>query len=171
MNSVERRKEILNLLRNSSVPLSGGSLAKTMSVSRPIIVRDIALLKEDGNEIISTNRGYILNRPPRAKRVFKMVHNDEDVCKELYTIIELGGAIEDVFVWHKIYGRITAEIQIYTKNDADKYIESLENGRSSPLKNVTSHTIIIRLPQIRKKILDKIEAAMDDLGFLVHDEE
>jgi hypothetical protein len=170
MNSVERRKEILNLIRNSSGPLSGSSLARTMSVSRQVIVKDIASLKDEGNDIISTNRGYIINRPPRVKRVLKMVHTDEEVGDELYTILEMGGRIEDVFVWHKIYGRITAEIEIYTKEDADAYIDSLENGRSSPLKNVTSEYHYHTVTAEREQVLDAIEAEMERRGFLVRDE-
>lgn len=171
MNSNERRKEILNLLRKSSEPVSGGAFAKMMSVSRPIIVKDIAALKDEGNEIISTNRGYILNRPPRAKRVFKMVHKDEEVSRELYTIVDNGGAVEDVFVWHKIYGRITAEIQIGSRRDVEQYIEALENGRSSPLKNVTSQYHYHTVSAASEKDLDNIERELDNLGYLVHDEE
>lgn len=171
MNSVERRKEILNLIRNSSGPLSGSSLASTMSVSRQIIVRDIAMLKEEGNDIISTTRGYILNRPPRVKRVFKMVHSDAEVGDELYTILELGGRIEDVFVWHKTYGRITAEIEIYTRADADAYINSLENGRSSPLKNVTSEYHYHTVTAENEETLNIIAEEMEKRGFLVKDEE
>lgn len=171
MSSVERRREILNLIRNSSDPLSGSALANTMSVSRQIIVRDIAALKEEGNDIISTTRGYILNRPPRAKRVFKMVHSDDEVGDELYTILDMGGRIEDVFVWHKTYGRITAEIEIYTREDAEAYIDSLENGRSSPLKNVTSEYHYHTVTAENDQILDAIAAEMERRGFLVRDEE
>lgn len=171
MNSVERRKEILKQIRSSSGPLSGGSLASTMSVSRQVIVKDIAALKEEGNEIISTNRGYILNRPPRVKRVFKMVHSDDEVGDELYTILDMGGRIEDVFVWHKTYGRITAEIEIYTKEDAKAYIDSLENGRSSPLKNVTSEYHYHTVTAENEATLDAIADEMEKRGFLVRDEE
>lgn len=171
MNSVERRKEILNLIRNSSGPLSGSSLARIVSVSRQVIVKDIAALKDEGNEIIATNRGYIINRPPRVKRVFKMVHSDDEVGDELYTILEMGGRVEDVFVWHKTYGRITAEIEIYTKEDADAYIDSLENGRSSPLKNVTSEYHYHTVTAQNEQTLDEIAAEMEKRGFLVRDEE
>ena len=171
MNSVERRKEILNLIRKSPGPLSGSSLAKTMSVSRQVIVRDIAMIKDEGNDIIATNRGYILNRPPRVKRVLKMVHKYDEDGDELYTILDMGGWIEDVFVWHKTYGRITAEIRITSRDAADRYIDSLENGRSSPLKNVTSEYHYHTVTAENEQILDAIAAEMEKRGFLVRDEE
>lgn len=171
MNSIERQKEILNLIRSSSGPLSGSSLSRTMSVSRQVIVKDIAALKEIGNDIISTNKGYILNRPPRVKRVFKMVHTDEEIVDELYTMVEMGGHVEDVFVWHKIYGRMSAAIEIYTKEDVDKYLECLKNGRSSPLKNVTSEYHYHTVTAENEEILDAIAAEMEKKGYLVRDEE
>ncbi len=40
---------------------TGTKLASLYSVSRQVIVQDIALIRSAGYEIISTNRGYILN--------------------------------------------------------------------------------------------------------------
>lgn len=171
MNGVQRREEILNLIKNSKEPLSGSTLSKAAGVSRQVIVQDIALLKASGFDILSTNKGYILNAPERVSRVFKVVHTDEEIGDELNTIVDLGGFVEDVFVWHRIYGKIEAELAIGSRRNVSEYLESLKTGRSSPLKKVTSeyhyHTVTAR----DEHTLDLIETALDEKGYLVRDEE
>lgn len=55
----ERRAEIMNILRQSTMPLSGAALGKQLGVSRQVVVQDIALLRQSGEEIYATNRGYV----------------------------------------------------------------------------------------------------------------
>lgn len=45
-------------------PVSASVLAARFSVSRQIIVGDIALLRAGGLDIAATPRGYLLPRPP-----------------------------------------------------------------------------------------------------------
>ena len=47
----ERRAEIMNILRQSTMPLSGAALGKQLGVSRQVVVQDIALLRQSGEEI------------------------------------------------------------------------------------------------------------------------
>ena len=166
MKSVERREKILELISKSEKPVSGTMLAERTGVSRQVIVGDIASLKEDGCDIIATSRGYILSR---AERVYKVVHTDEDIEKELRAIVDNGGEVKNVFVWHKIYGRIEGELNISTAADVTEYMKSLKNGRSSPLKNVTSgyhyHTVYAD----SEAVLDKIEVVLKDMGFLCNE--
>ena len=49
--SEARRASLLDALRSANAPVSGGQLANTLSVSRQIIVQDIALLREAGANI------------------------------------------------------------------------------------------------------------------------
>lgn len=170
MKAYERAEALLELLEHSDVPLSGSSLAAVFSVSRQIIVKDIALLKERGHNIIPTTKGYIMHKMPTPERIFKTVHSDSDTCRELSLIVENGGIVVNVFVWHKIYGKIEAPLNISTQNDINEYITSLKNGRSGPLKNVTNqyHYHLIRANS--NEDLDKIERILDSSGFLVKDE-
>ena len=170
MKSVERREKILKLILKSDKPVSGTSLAEQTGVSRQIIVNDIAALKENGNDIISTSRGYIIKLPSRAERVYKVVHTDEEIEKELCAIVDNGGEVKNVFVWHRVYGRIEAELNVASAGDVSEYIKSLKSGRSSPLKNVTSgyhyHTVYAE----NEAVLDKIEEVLKNMGFLVSEE-
>ena len=45
MSGAERRKKILEMMRDASAPLSGGALGKATGVSRQVVVQDIALLR------------------------------------------------------------------------------------------------------------------------------
>ena len=60
MNAETRRKKILEHLSVSSGPVSATALAGKFSVSRQVIVGDIALLRASGADITATPRGYIL---------------------------------------------------------------------------------------------------------------
>ena len=54
MTGTERRKKLLNLMRESKTPLSGGALGSATGVSRQVIVQDIALLRTEGYSILAT---------------------------------------------------------------------------------------------------------------------
>ena len=69
MNTSERRERILEYLKAAEQPLSATALAQRLSVSRQIIVGDVALLRASGEGITATPRGYVLERP-RTGQVF-----------------------------------------------------------------------------------------------------
>ena len=50
-----RKQELLALLKGAKEAMNGQSLAEHFGVTRQIIVQDIALLRADGAQIISTN--------------------------------------------------------------------------------------------------------------------
>ena len=52
MTGSERRDQIINQIKKSSIPVSGAQLAKEFDVSRQVIVQDIALIRAAGHEII-----------------------------------------------------------------------------------------------------------------------
>ena len=67
MNGEERRKEILKFIGQSPKPVSGTELAKQFDVSRQVIVQDVALLRAQNQDILSTHRGYVLQTPEEEK--------------------------------------------------------------------------------------------------------
>ena len=70
MNGDKRRESILEQLAGSSLPISGLQFAKLLNVSRQVIVQDIALLRAEKNDILSTNTGYIIKKAVKPQRVF-----------------------------------------------------------------------------------------------------
>ena len=62
MNAVQRREALSRCLTETPCPVSATALAQRFSVSRQIIVGDIALLRAAGANIVSTPRGYLVPR-------------------------------------------------------------------------------------------------------------
>ena len=89
MSGEKRRQEILKKLQNGSGTISGKALAQEFSVSRQIIVQDMALLRAGGFQIEATNRGYrILGKgtmPAVEKSVVdkKRLEQQMNFCKEI----------------------------------------------------------------------------------------
>lgn len=166
MNGEQRRETILSLLRSTSTPLSGGAIGDATGVSRQIIVQDIALLRREGHAIVSTVRGYLLDAPVQAMRKIKVCHNDNAIEDELTTIIDLGGSVMDVMVNHKIYGKITAEMNIHNRRDIRRFLEDMHSGKSSPLLNVTSGYHYHHITAESDAVLDEIEEALRQKDYL-----
>ena len=127
MSGEERRTSILNIICNSKTPISGGKLSKELNVSRQIIVSDIALLRASGYDIISTNRGYVINNPSGISSIIKVNHTDEQIEDELNTIVDLGGTVVDVFVNHKVYGLISANLNIRSRRNVMEFINGIKS--------------------------------------------
>ncbi len=167
MKSEERRKAIAELLMFGEKAISGGELAKKFNVSRQIIVQDIAVLKASGYEILSTHNGYIVKSTPLIERVFKVYHTKEETEDELITIVDLGGTVADVFVWHKVYGKIDAKLNIFSRLQVKQFIEGVRSGKSTELMNITGgyHYHTIRAES--EETLDKIFRALKEKNFIV----
>ena len=167
MTGTERRTKIVELIQNSDKPLSGTALAKQCEVSRQVIVQDIALIRASGYDIISTNRGYIIQEPLVRERVFKVNHTDEQLEEELYSIIDLGGTVVNVMVNHRVYGHMEAELRINSRRKVEAFMEDIRSGKSSPLKNITSNYHYHKVAADSEETLDLIEEALRQKHFLV----
>ena len=163
----KRRKEIVTLLLSSKEPISGGQLAERFGKSRQIIVQDITLLKGLGYDIISTHYGYLLQKSPLVERVFKVKHSTEQTEDELNTVVDLGGTVVDVFVWHKVYGKISAQLNIFSRHNIKQFIEGVRTGKSIELMNVTGgyHYHTVRADS--EEIMDRIAEALTSKGYVV----
>ena len=168
MKAEERRKEILAIVGNSDNPLPAAFLAEKLGVSRQVIVQDIAILRGSGFGIISTNRGYMFSvKKPVVSRVFKCRHTLEQILDEGYLIIGEGGRVEDIFVNHRVYGRITARLELYNNMHVEELYRSLVSGASKPLMAVTDGYHYHTVTAADETTLDRIEQALRKAGFLI----
>lgn len=167
MKALDRRKAIVNLLLSSTKAISGGKLSEEFGVSRQIIVQDIIVLKGSGYDILSTHNGYIIQKSPLKERVFKVHHTTEQTEDELNTIVNLGGTVIDVFVWHKVYGKMAAPLNIFSSMQVKQFIEGVRSGKSTELMNITGgyHYHTVRAES--EEILDKIEQALEKQKYIV----
>ena len=166
MKAVERRKAIVNLLLSSNDAISGGKLSEEFGVSRQIIVQDITVLKGSGYDILSTHNGYIIQKSPLKERVFKVHHTTQQTEDELNTIVNLGGTVVDVFVWHKVYGKMVAPLNIFSPMHVKQFIEGVRSGKSTELMNITGgyHYHTVRAES--EEILDKIAIALEKRQYI-----
>ena len=167
MNGDKRRESILQQLVESSLPISGLQLAKLLYVSRQVIVQDIALLRAEKHDILSTNTGYIIKKALKPQRVFCVSHSDDCILDELYTIVDLGGRVVDVQINHKVYGNFLAQLNIKSRKDAENLVERISLGESIPLKKLTqdSHCHLVEADTIEE--LNSIENELRRKGYLM----
>ena len=166
MKAKERRNAIVNLLLSEQDAISGSSLSERFGVSRQIIVQDITVLKGSGYDILSTHSGYIMQRSPLKERVLKLYHTAEQTEDELSLIVGLGGTVVDVFVWHKVYGRLEARLNIFSELHVKQFLEGVRTGKSSELMNITGGYHYHTLRADSEEVLDKIEKALRARGYI-----
>ena len=170
MNTAQRRTEILKLLQQEEKPVAARAMASQFGVSRQVIVQDIALIRAEGNDVISTNRGYIFTAPHTVSRIFKVHHTDADLENELCGIVDLGGKVINVMVNHRVYGHIEAELNISSRRQVENFMEDIRSGKSSPLKNITSDYHYHKVEAESEEILDMIQDMLKRRGFLIEAE-
>ncbi len=166
-----RRKEIIAYLSTCAEPVNGTELARRFGVSRQVIVQDIALLRAENREILSTNKGYVLYQPANMRNshtaVVLVQHQAEETIEEMRTIVEYGGRMLDVFVDHDLYGQIRADLVINDMEDAEDFCRKMKRSASRPLKELTGachyHTIAAPSP----KVIDLIKKELKEKGFLI----
>ncbi|MBP3495043.1 MAG: transcription repressor NadR [Clostridia bacterium] len=171
MRRDERRRDIVNILLSGKEAVKGSELSKRLRASRQIIVQDIALLRAQGYEIISTHSGYIIKDNPLITRVFKVRHTSEQTRDELETIVALGGTVVDVYVWHKVYGKIEAQLNIFSRRGIETFLDGIKSGKSSELMNITDgyHYHTVRAES--NEILDIIEKQLETKNYIVAEKE
>ena len=168
MKAEERRAQILRLLQERDEPLSGSALAKLLGVSRQIVVQDMALLRAGTDrEIVSTYQGYVLlKKKTPCTRVFKVRHGTDRTREELQQIVDLGGRVEDVFVYHRVYGVVRGQLDIGSRRDVAAFMQRLEESSSAPLMLITDDFHYHTVTAADEATLDAIEAALREQGFL-----
>ena len=168
MTAAQRREAILQYLHQTDMPLSAATLAKRCSVSRQIIVGDIALLRAGGAEIRSTPRGYLIDRDWGGfVRAVVCLHTAGDMERELDLIVDNGCTVLDVAVEHPVYGQLTGQLQLSSRHDVDEFIAKVTAGSAKPLSVLTGgvHLHTLRCPD--ETAFLRVRDALDHAGFLV----
>lgn len=164
MTSDKRREKIEEVLKNNTEPITATQLAKQFSVSRQVIVGDIALMRASGLKISATPRGYVLNLDSETSDTIFTVacrHVQDNMATELFVIVDNGGTIMDVTVEHPVYGEISGELRISTRYEANIFLEKIKNYEAQPLMMLTGgihlHKIKCKDEQIKKRIIKELK--------------
>jgi transcriptional regulator of NAD metabolism len=169
MDGNKRREKLIEILKTSKKPVSGGELSQLLGVSRQVIVQDIALLRASDIDIISTTKGYLLyqNEEAKYRRVIRVKHTTEEIEDELCTIVDNGGKVLDVHVIHEIYGQIVTELIIRNRNDVYDFVKQVREKKIVPLKELTAGTHQHTIEADSKETLDRIEEALKRKNYLL----
>ena len=164
MTAEQRRQEILTLLEQTDTPLSAAALAHRFSVSRQIVVGDVALLRAQGREIVATARGYVIPAPAGLVRQVAGRHTAAQTREELDAMVDNGCTVIDVVVEHPLYGQICGQLSLASRYDVAQYVEKARG--TAPLSLLTGgvHLHHLRCPD--EAAYQRVCAALDKLGLL-----
>lgn len=171
LDGTARREAIVEYLKTKSKPVNGTELAKFFGVSRQIIVQDIALLRAENRNILSTNKGYMLFQPQDKRTgctaVIMVRHSAEQTMEEMQSIVDYGGSMLNVSIDHDLYGQIQADLFINDMQDAEEFCRKMEHSKSKPLKELTegNHYHTIQAPS--EKALELIKQELREKGMLI----
>ncbi len=166
MNANARRNRIVDILHQSREPVSATALSGLLTVSRQVIVGDIALLRATGMPIAATPRGYVMSRPSGVCGQVVCCHSAGDMENELNTLVDLGCVVEDVSVEHPVYGRMIGQLQLSCRADVQAFIEKVRAHSAQPLSALTEgiHSHTLRAPDVAT--LEKARQALRRLKIL-----
>lgn len=164
-----RREQLLQMLRDSTAPIPGSALARSLGVSRQVIVQDIALLRAVNKDILATTKGYVLysQQTEVCHRIYCVNHSDDAIADELNTIVDNGGKVLDVIIEHEIYGQITANLILENRRDVAEFCDRLKHSNAKPLNIIAGGTHYHTVEARSEVMLDNIECALRENGYLV----
>lgn len=162
MISIDRRIEIKKLLISAKEPITGQELAAMYEVTRQVIVRDIAILRAEGLDIISTPKGYMILKEEHKniRTVIAVNHNREDMEEELKIIVKYGAIVEDVIVEHALYGEIRCMLMLKNMYDVENFYNKFRKQSVEPLSTLTNgvhlHTIVCESEEMLKSVTKEL---------------
>lgn len=168
MVAAQRREIIRETLLNTDTPISASTLAAQLGVSRQVVVGDVALLRAGGFAIDATPRGYLVHTSDTGYTgLVACVHSTtEDLCRELYLVVDNGGSIKDVSVENPLYGELHANLHIANRHDADAFLKQAGNQPQSLLSSMTNGVHLHNINCPDKETFDAICNALRQAGIL-----
>lgn len=168
MQAEERRQAILEHLRQSSRPVSAGYFAERFSVSRQVVVGDVALLRAAGADISATPRGYVILKSDRGLiRQVACLHDAAGMEAELNAMVDQGCAVLDVIVDHPVYGQLTGPLQLSSRYDVSQFLLRCGGEEARPLSDLTGGIHLHTLSCPDEAAFRRVQAALRELGVLL----
>ena len=170
MNAQARRTAICDILNRAYQPVSATALAKQFSVSRQIIVGDIALLRAAGFEVSATPRGYVVLRETSGLiRQIACQHGPESIRNELNAMVDNGCTVLDVIVEHPIYGQLTGPLQISSRYEVEQFLEHCAQSDAQPLSRLTEGIHLHTLSCPDEDAFARVRTVLQTLHILLKD--
>lgn len=167
MDSEARRKALSERLEQAEGPVSAATLARELSVSRQIIVGDVALLRAGGLNITATPRGYLLPHPPAGITcTFACRHRADQMEEELNAIVDQGCTVLDVIVEHPIYGQLTGPLRLSNRYEVAQFVTRCKEEEAAPLSQLTEGVHLHTLLCPDQAAAGRVRAALEKLDLL-----
>ncbi|MBK3493421.1 transcription repressor NadR [Viridibacillus sp. YIM B01967] len=167
----ERRKILLDMLKQEGQPITGTELANRANVSRQVIVSDMALLKARNVPIMATSQGYVLFtaniESAHCERQIACRHISIDTEEELNILVDAGVTVKNVTVEHAVYGEITASIMVSSRHDVQQFMQKIADTKSNLLLELTEGIHIHLISASSEEKLDFAVQQLQHKGFLI----
>jgi transcriptional regulator of NAD metabolism len=170
--SEKRQEMILQILSDQATPVSGSDLARDLSVSRQVIVQDVAILRAKGYRIMATPQGYLYPQRDNANQaVLAVRHFRQDTEDELNIMVDHGLKVINVIVEHPLYGEIRGCLMMNSRQDVKRFLKELDKEEATLLSSLTNgvhlHTVEYDMPED----LEEACQALRNRGLLAIDED
>ena len=169
MNTEERRALILKALQHACQPVTGAELADQFSVSRQVIVQDMAVLRAAGEEVLASPQGYYFHRQMIGahRAVVAVRHTPEQTEDELLALVDVGVEVVDVIVEHAIYGEQRGMLHIASREDVRLFMKQLHETGARLLSELTDGLHLHTLEARRPEQLDRARGVLRARGYLL----
>lgn len=166
MNAVQRRSAIYEQLTHADAPISATALAQRFSVTRQVVVGDIALLRAEGHSITATPRGYMIPAETGLRRTIACHHSSGDTQRELFAMVDCGCTVLDVIVEHPVYGQLTAPLALSSRYDVEQFIRRMADSHAQPISALTGGVHLHTLSCPSEAVFAHLKATLADMGML-----
>ncbi len=167
----ERRAFLLQMLKDSNVPITGSEFASKTKVSRQVIVGDITILKAKREPIIATSQGYIYLKQPSSSTICERTvacnHTPDRTEEELIILVDHGVTVRDVRIEHPVYGDLTASIMVSNRKDVKHFMDKIRATKATYLSELTNGIHLHTISAPSEEILDEAVQALKKADFLI----
>lgn len=169
MNAGTRRERLMELLKGAEGPVNASALAHTLSVSRQIIVGDIALLRAAGERITATPRGYVLEHAATGELWTVACRHTtlEDMTQELNIMVDNGCTVVNVIVEHRVYGQLVGQLDLSNRYDVSEFIQRVVSNGAKPLSDLTGGIHLHTLNCPDEGAYRRVAQALQEAGLLL----
>ncbi len=166
MTAALRRSAIYEQLTRADAPISANALAQRFSVTRQVVVGDIALLRAEGHRITATPRGYMIPSETGLLRTIACHHSGEDTQKELFAMVDCGCTVLDVIVEHPVYGQLTAQLALSSRYDVEQFVQRMADSHAQPISALTDGVHLHTLSCPSEDAFAHLKATLQSMGML-----
>lgn len=166
MTAAQRRSAIYEQLTRADTPISATALAQRFSVTRQVVVGDIALLRAEGHRITATPRGYMIPSETGLLRTIACHHSGADTQKELFAMVDCGCTVLDVIVEHPVYGQLTAPLALSSRYDVEQFVQRMADSHAQPISALTDGVHLHTLSCPSEDAFAHLKATLQSMGML-----